>query len=306
MSETLMEDILKAMYHARRDHVEVSSAYLKERFSEPSDEMDSMLERMFQDQWLRRREGLLELTEKGWVRAVELVRAHRLLESHLAAERTRATKLHQQAEILEHQVTSAELQAMAGELNHPRFDPHGDPIPTEEGRLPQLERVGLKDWPEGKEGLVAHLEDEPESAFEELQQFALVPGMHLRVEGRSADRVDLWIDGRKIGIPVSLESLITIEPLKSSDSELGDVRLLVDLQPGEKAQIVKIGAWIRGSERSRLLDLGIVPGTPVAVDMRSALGSPVAYLIRGTSIALRRDQSEYIMIRKQPSGGANE
>ena len=47
-----------------------------------------------------------------------------------------------------------------------------------------------------------------------------------------------------------------------------------------------------------LLDLGVVPGTVVRPELRSATGDPVAYRIRGALVALRRDQAEWIRIER--------
>jgi Fe2+ transport system protein FeoA len=52
-------------------------------------------------------------------------------------------------------------------------------------------------------------------------------------------------------------------------------------------------------QRRRLMDLGVVPGTEIAVEMRSATGDPTAYLIRGASIALRKKQASQIQIERQ-------
>jgi len=49
-------------------------------------------------------------------------------------------------------------------------------------------------------------------------------------------------------------------------------------------------------ERRRLLDLGFVPGTTIEVEMVSPGGDPTAYRVRGTLIALRREQSSLIYI----------
>jgi Fe2+ transport system protein FeoA len=44
------------------------------------------------------------------------------------------------------------------------------------------------------------------------------------------------------------------------------------------------------------MDLGILPGTPVAAEIRSPSGDPTAYRIRGALIALRRDQADLIHV----------
>ena len=70
------------------------------------------------------------------------------------------------------------------------------------------------------------------------------------------------------------------------------------MHPGEQAAILGLSPLCRGLERNRLLDLGVVPGSTVSVDLVSASGSPVAYRLRGASIALRREQADRVRIRK--------
>jgi ferrous iron transport protein A len=52
----------------------------------------------------------------------------------------------------------------------------------------------------------------------------------------------------------------------------------------------------RGADRRRLMDLGLLPGAEVRVDMTSPLGDPTAYVVRGSMIALRRSQARAIHV----------
>ena len=51
-----------------------------------------------------------------------------------------------------------------------------------------------------------------------------------------------------------------------------------------------------GATRRRMLDLGIIEGTEIEALYKNPSGNPVAYLIRGTVIALRAETSEKIMV----------
>jgi Fe2+ transport system protein FeoA len=52
-----------------------------------------------------------------------------------------------------------------------------------------------------------------------------------------------------------------------------------------------------GAERRRMLDLGILPGTQVEVEMGNPLGDPQAYRVRSTVVALRRKQAQLVEIQ---------
>jgi ferrous iron transport protein A len=64
--------------------------------------------------------------------------------------------------------------------------------------------------------------------------------------------------------------------------------------PGSDFRVVSLTA--QGSERLRLLDLGFVPGTPIQRLRTGPLGDPVAYLVRGTVIALRIEQAQTVEV----------
>ena len=69
---------------------------------------------------------------------------------------------------------------------------------------------------------------------------------------------------------------------------------LADLTVGSIGQVVSVE--LSGLLRRRILDLGLVPGTPVQCIRKSPAGNPVAYRIRGTLIALRSDDARLIKV----------
>jgi len=75
------------------------------------------------------------------------------------------------------------------------------------------------------------------------------------------------------------------------------VTTLDKLPIGKTAKIVSI--LHKGLTRRRLLDLGFVPGTLITAYFSSFTGNPVAYRIRGTTIALRKEDASKILISIQ-------
>lgn len=75
----------------------------------------------------------------------------------------------------------------------------------------------------------------------------------------------------------------------------GYITSLCHLEPGSTGEVVSLRA--RGLSRRRLLDLGLVPGTRVVVLRRSPSGDPTAFLIRGATIALRREEGQQVLVR---------
>lgn len=69
---------------------------------------------------------------------------------------------------------------------------------------------------------------------------------------------------------------------------------LADITPGNAGMVTAVHS--EGPERRRMMDLGIVPGTVIRAEMRSPMGDPVAYRVRGALIALRQDQARLIEV----------
>ena len=69
---------------------------------------------------------------------------------------------------------------------------------------------------------------------------------------------------------------------------------LCDISPGDTAVISNMLA--QGSIRRRLRDIGLVEGAEVECLMKSPLGDPVAYLIKGAVIALRREDAAAVTV----------
>ena len=69
---------------------------------------------------------------------------------------------------------------------------------------------------------------------------------------------------------------------------------LCDISPGDTA--IVSGMHAEGSIRRRLRDIGLVEGAEVECLMKSPLGDPVAYLIKGAVIALRREDAAAVTV----------
>lgn len=75
----------------------------------------------------------------------------------------------------------------------------------------------------------------------------------------------------------------------------GETVLTLDqLQLGQTAVVAALTNT--GTSRRRFMDLGILPGTQMQIALRSPLGDPIAYRVRGAVIALRREQAAQIQI----------
>jgi DtxR family Mn-dependent transcriptional regulator len=212
---------------------------------------------------------------------------------------------HRAAHRAEHRFDQAAADRLADRLNNPRFDPHGDPIPTREGELPVQARTALPEWPDGRDALIEHLEDEPEAIYRQIGKLGLHPGMVLTKPFHQADgAVICRAEGRTLFLAPELVALIHVAEVPADNDLDSSVGRLVDLAPGAEAVIHSLSPACTGAERRRLLDLGLVPGTNIRCEFTSPFGSPRAYFLRGTLVALRREQADRILVRTAPPATA--
>jgi DtxR family Mn-dependent transcriptional regulator len=241
------------------------------------------------------------LTPKGREYALRVIRAHRLWEKHLA-DKTGFSQAewHSQAEVQEHLLSEIETEALYTQLGKPTHDPHGDPIPTEEGDYLPHGGVPLSTFPEDTLARIVHIEDEPETVYAQLVAEELHPGMEVRVVESTPRRVRFWADGDEHLLAPLLAANISVVSIDGDpgEEEISLNRRLSSLKPGQTAEVTRLSPGLRGMERRRLMDLGILPGTTISAEFSNPNGDPVAYRVRGALIALRSDQADLIHITR--------
>lgn len=125
----------------------------------------------------------LKLTEKGKDMALNVLRKHRLWESFLfKLFDLNLHDIHREAELLEHQTSDFLAEQISAYLGHPKFDPHGDPIPDEEGNFSTKENsMILNEAIQGKEYLIARLMSDDKEFFEFCDIYGIKYGNKLKV-----------------------------------------------------------------------------------------------------------------------------
>ena len=129
----------------------------------------------------------VRLTPAGEKLAGLVIRRHRLIELFLVKHLGMSwAEVHDEAERLEHAVSERLIDRIDDMLGRPVVDPHGDPIPTPEGRLPRVESVQLPNAPEQVALVVTRVTDQDPEFLRFVEQRDLVPGRSVAVIGRDA------------------------------------------------------------------------------------------------------------------------
>jgi DtxR family transcriptional regulator, Mn-dependent transcriptional regulator len=245
----------------------------------------------------------IHLTGQGRDYALHLLRAHRLYERYLADQTGFGeAEWHDQADVVEHTLTPADVEALAAQLGHPIYDPHGDPIPAPSGDMVLPDSRPLTALEEHEQARIVHLEDEPAAVYAQLVAEGLHVGQDVRLLENTPQRLRFWAGGDEHILAPILAANISVVPIPEEPTvEECCAEPLSILKLGEQAVVAGISPACRGLERRRFMDLGILPGTRITVDLSSPSGDPMAYRVRGALIALRKEQADVINISRDPA-----
>ncbi|MBM4460215.1 MAG: hypothetical protein FJ011_21030 [Chloroflexi bacterium] len=296
----LVEDALKHLYESQMEGQCPTRSRLAAALQIAEGQASELLAAMAARELVETADDQICLTAAGTDHALHILRAHRLWERYLAEETGfHEREWHERAHRQEHLLSQADLEKLAALLNNPTHDPHGDPIPTANGQMAAQERRSLTDVKVGAAARIVHLEDEPAAVYAQLAAEGIAPGMTVRVLERTAQRIRFWAEGEEhVLAPVIADNVSVAPELPDHEPAAGPTARLTALQMGERAIVAGLTPTCRGAERRRFLDLGILPGTEIEAALFSPSGNPVAYRVRGSLIALRRDQAEQIQIRR--------
>lgn len=138
-SSPSIEKFLRAIYIAKVRGSKVNGTHLSKELQISPAAITDMARKLSQTgliNYVKHKE--LSLTKEGELIALNVIRNHRLWEGFLHKSLgLNLEEIHREAEILEH-YGSPELMAKIDKyLDYPQLDPHGDPIPDIDGKLPE-------------------------------------------------------------------------------------------------------------------------------------------------------------------------
>ncbi len=73
---------------------------------------------------------------------------------------------------------------------------------------------------------------------------------------------------------------------------------LTSVAIGQKATVAEL--HVAPASRSRLMEMGLLVGTPVELVRFAPLGDPVEIRVRGYNLTLRKQEAEQILVRPNP------
>jgi DtxR family Mn-dependent transcriptional regulator len=140
----------------------------------------------------------VKLTREGEKIALDIVRRHRLAECMLS-ELIKAdwSTVHEDACKLEHALSKKLTDLLEERLGYPKFCPHGNPIPTENGSIDEQPYIALTEANLGEQYVVARIIDEEHANLQMLAEKKLKPEAKVQFIKQEDEVITICVDGKE-------------------------------------------------------------------------------------------------------------
>lgn len=217
MASEQVENYLKNIYKLQHNEGKVTTSSLSKNLNISAASVSEMIKKLAE-------EGILthtpykgvELTNEGEKLALKVIRKHRLWEMFLVEVlKFRWDEIDEEAERFEHIMSEKMEEKIDKALDYPSVDPHGDPIPTRDGKIHHLESLSLTEIDEGTTVKIIRVND----ANSELLQYVSSLGLALNKKIRIKQKMNfdqsmiISINGKDHVISQQIAKSIFVEKL---------------------------------------------------------------------------------------------
>ncbi len=178
------ENYLKAVFHLQHEQSSVSTNALAHALLTKAASVTDMLKKLKAQKLLHyeKYKGV-KLTTEGRRVAILIIRKHRLWEYFLVQKLGFGwEEVHEMAEELEHVTSKKLIDRLEEFLGFPETDPHGDPIPNLQGRMPVSKQINLAELPVNSICMVCNIGDQTSDIMELLNHKNIRIGTKLEVK----------------------------------------------------------------------------------------------------------------------------
>lgn len=182
-----MREYLGEIYRLQRTPEGVTTSALADRLGVSPPAVVRMLRRLDEAGLLKHEPYQpVKLTRAGELEALRSIRRHRLLEAFLVKVMGFGwDEVHDHAHSLEKVIDDRFEDRMDIVSGHPTRCPHGDPIPTRDGVMPEVNDRPLLDMAVGVRAVVSRVKTHEPEKLRYLAELALIPGAPVKVMGRA-------------------------------------------------------------------------------------------------------------------------
>lgn len=180
------ENYIKAIYHLENIHGKVSTSLLSAEILTKPASVTDMLKKLQAKHIVHYKpyRGFI-LTESGTKTALDVIRKHRLWEYFLVNKLGFAwDKVHAVAEDLEHISNKELISRLDDYLGNPPFDPHGDPIPDNKGKIKFIKQASLAEIPVKQTAAVSSVKNQSSEMLDMLKHYNISIGTKIKIQRR--------------------------------------------------------------------------------------------------------------------------
>jgi DtxR family transcriptional regulator, Mn-dependent transcriptional regulator len=189
MEQTLtisIQDYLKSIYELTENGQSASTNALARKLNISAPSVTGMVQKLASAKpalvEYQKHQGVT-LTKEGKKAALEVIRHHRLLEAWLVQTLGYSwDEVHEEAERLEHVISEDFEQRIAAAMGHPVRDPHGEPIPTADLKMPLDDSMPLSALRPDQTATIQRVEASDPKLLRHLEQLGLIPGVKIEVQ----------------------------------------------------------------------------------------------------------------------------
>lgn len=178
------ENYLKAILKiAEKEKKSASTNAISKQMSTTAASVTDMIKRLSEKNLINyKKYHGVSLTPQGNQVATSLIRKHRLWEVFLVDKLNFGwDEVHDIAEQLEHIQSDPLIEKLDAYLGHPKFDPHGDPIPNAEGKFTLRNQKTLSLFSIGMQGHLVGVRTHETPFLQYLNDIKLQLGSHIKV-----------------------------------------------------------------------------------------------------------------------------
>jgi DtxR family Mn-dependent transcriptional regulator len=185
---TSEENYLKAIYHLQEEDGTVTTSVLAERLNTKPASVTEMMKKLNGKKLLHYKPYYgFSLSADGRKIALAVIRRHRLWEYFLAEKLNFSwDEVHSVAEDLEHVSSKKLIDKLDEYLGFPEFDPHGDPIPDNKGKMKSHSRISVFGLPENQPGELCQVTNQSQDMLDYLRDKNITIGTRMEVKKRNS------------------------------------------------------------------------------------------------------------------------
>jgi len=177
------ENYIKSIYNLQGKTEKVNTNSLADHLNTRAASVTDMLKKLKSKKLLEYKKYYgFRLNDAGNKEALSIIRRHRLWEFFLVTKLgMNWDKVHVIAEELEHVSSNDLIKRLDNYLGQPKIDPHGDPIPDADGKMPVLKQVSLNNLKLKQNGIVSSVSNQTQQMMEMLNHYGIGIGSQIKV-----------------------------------------------------------------------------------------------------------------------------